>query len=231
MMSPRPGGHFLAAICVAPRPTMRAVLESAVRPASISIVIAAMVSFSLRDLDVQGLAQVQQSLGLSTVMLLAPLVLAFVSLFGIGFYFMVSGAATVIGRWMLQGTGTFRDVRLGVAWGLAPQVWALFFRLPVLLLWPDAVAMLRGGRGKIALGDIEITPFFSEDVPFYQVLVIGVLELAFFIWYLVVGSQTLAEVQGFSSMRGLANLLLAVVLPFVALLVLILAGFLAAWTI
>ena len=91
--------------------------------------------------------------------------------------------------------------------------------------------MLRGGRGKIALGDIEITPFFSEDVPLDQVLVIGVLELAFFIWYLVVGSQALAEAQRFSSARGLANLLLAVVLPFVALLVLILAGFLAAWTI
>lgn len=209
---------------------MRAVLESA-RPASISIVIAAIISFSLRDFDVQGMAEAQQSLGLSTVMLLAPLVLAAVSLFGIAFYFVVSGAATVIGRWMLQGTGTFRDVRLGVAWGLAPQVWALFYRLPVLILWPDAVALLRGGRGKIALGDIEITPFFSEDVPLYQVIVIGLLELAFFIWYLVVGSQTLAEAQGFSSMRGLANLLLAVVLPFVALLVLILAGFLAAWTI
>jgi hypothetical protein len=210
---------------------MRAVLDAAKKPAAISIVIAAMLSFSLRDLDVQGFGDVEAALGLSTVLLLVPLVLAAMSLAGIVFYFVVSAAATVIGRWMLGGSGTYRNVRLAVAWGLAPQVWALLYRLPVLLLWPDAVAHLRGGRGKIAVGDLEITPFFSPDVPLYQVIVIGCLELAFFVWYLTVGSQTLGEAQGFSSLRGLANLLLAVVLPFVALLVVIIAGALAVWTV
>jgi hypothetical protein len=221
----------LAAICIAPRPTMRAVLDTAKKPAAIAIVVAAMLSFSLRDLDIQGFNEVALALGLSTVLLLAPLVLVVMSLVGIAFYFVVSAAAVVIGRWMLGGSGTYRDVRLAVAWGLAPQVWALFFRLPVLLLWPDAIALLRGGRGKIAVGDLEITPFFSPDVPLYQVIVIGCLELAFFVWYLTVGSGALGEAQGFSSLRGLANLLLAVVLPFVALAVVMIAGFLAVWTV
>ena len=221
----------LAAIGFAPRQTMRAILDSAEKPAAIAIVIAAMLSFSLRDLDIQGFAEVESALGLPTVLLLAPLVLAVMAFAGIVFYFVVSAAAAVIGRWMLGGSGTHRDVRLAVAWGLAPQVWALLYRLPVLLLWPDAVALLRGGRGKIAVGDLEIKPFFSPDVPLYQVIVIACLELAFFAWYLTVGSQALGEAQGFSSLRGLANLLLTVVLPFVALLVVIIAGFLAVWTV
>jgi Yip1 domain len=230
-MSLREGRPYLAAICVAPRQTMRAILDRPDRRGALAIVIAAIVSFSLRDLDVEGLAEAGASLGVPTAMLISILAIAGVVLVAMLFYFVVSAAAALVGRWMLGGTGSFRDVRHAVAWGLAPQVWALFFRLPALLLWPDAVATLRGGRGKIQLGDLEITPFFSPDVPIYQVVLIGLVELGFFIWYLIVGSQTLGEAQRFSSMRGFGNLLLAVVLPFVALIVIVVAIFLAAWTV
>src|SRR5688500_1948837 len=112
----------LAAIAFAPRQTMRAILDSSEKPATIAIVIAAMASFSLRDLDVQGFNDAALALGLSTALLLAPLILAVMALVGIVFYFLVSAAATVIGRWMLGGSGTYRNVRVAVAWGLAPQV-------------------------------------------------------------------------------------------------------------
>jgi hypothetical protein len=210
---------------------MRAILDRSDRRGALAIVIAAIVSFSLRDLDIDGLAEAGASLGLATAMLISILAIAGVVLVAMLFYFVISAAAALVGRWMLGGTGSFRDVRHAVAWGLAPQVWALFFRLPALLLWPDAVAMLRGGRGRIQIGDIEITPFFSPDVPIYQVILLGLVELGFFIWYLVVGSQTLGEAHGFSSMRGFGNLLLAVVFPFVALIVIVVAIVLAAWTV
>lgn len=230
-MTPLEGRPSLAAICIAPRQTMRAILEGPDRRGALAIVIAAVVSFSLRDLDVGGFAEAGESLGVPAAMLISIVAIAGVVLFAMLFYFVISAAAALVGRWMLGGTGSVRDVRHAVAWGLAPQVWAIFFRLPILFLWPDAVAMLRGGRGKIRVGDLEITPFFSPDVPIYQVILIGLVELGFLIWYLIVGSGTLGEAHGFSSMRGFANLLLAVVLPFVALLVLIVAGFLAAWTV
>lgn len=210
---------------------MRAILDRPDRRGALAIVIAAIVSFSLRDLDIDGLTEAGASLGVTTAMLISIVAIAGIVLVSMLFYFVMSAAAALVGRWILGGAGSFRDVRHAVAWGLAPQVWALVFRLPVLLLWPDAVAMLRGGRGKMRLGDIEITPFFSPDVPIYQVILIGLVELGFLIWYLIVGSQTLAEAHGFSSMRGFANLLLAVVLPFVALIVIVVAIFLAAWTV
>lgn len=210
---------------------MRAILDRAGRRGALAIVVAAIVSFSLRDLDVEGLAEAGASLGVPAAMLISLLAIAGVVLVAMLFYFVISAAAALVGRWMLGGTGSFRDVRHAVAWGLAPQVWALLFRLPVLLLWPDAVAMLRGGRGKIQLGDFEITPFFSPDVPAYQVILVGLVELGFLVWYLIVGSQALGEAHRFSSMRGLGSLLLAVVLPFVALIMVVVAGFLAAWTV
>lgn len=209
---------------------MRALLDRVERPEALSLVIAAMVSYSLRDFDYGGLNEAVGSLGFATSFLAALLVIAASGLVSLVFYFVFSAAATAAGRFILGGKGDYRDVRLALAWGLAPQIWALFFRLPAVLLWPGAVAVLRGGGREIEFGPIKMKPFFSEEVPLYQVLLVGCVELGIFIWYLVVGSQTLAEAHGFSSLRGFANLLLAVILPFVALLVVVAAVALTSWS-
>ena len=209
---------------------MRALLDRVERPEALSLVIAAMVSYSLRDFDYHSLNEVVGSLGFATSSLAALLVLAVSGLVALFFYFVFSAAAAAAGRMMLGGKGTWADVRLAVAWGLAPQIWAFLFRLPAVLLWPGAVSILRGSGRRIEIGSISFTPYFSEDVPLYQVLILLCLELGFFLWYLAVGSQTLAEAQGFSSLRGLANLLLAVVLPFAALMVIAAALVLTNWS-
>ncbi len=80
VMTPLAGMPSLAAICVAPRQTMRVILERRERRGAMAIVIAAIVSFSLRDLDVGGFAEAGASLGVPAAMLIS-----------IGLVVMVSG--------------------------------------------------------------------------------------------------------------------------------------------
>ena len=172
-----------------------------------------------------------EALGLPASMLIAIAVILVGGLVSLLFFFALSAAATVSGRYILGGTGTFGDVRTALAWGLAPQVWALIYRLPGILFWPEAMAALNGGNRRVRVGggepDLDLSFIAGPAAP---VIVLGLLELAVLIWYLVAGSRTLAEAQRFSSARGLANLLIAVVLPFVVIAVIAAAAWLAIAT-
>ena len=199
---------------------------------SFAVLVAAVLSYSLRDLDTAAFGQAVEALGTSASMLLALMVIFFGLLVATLMFFVVAAAATAGGR-MLGGTGTFGAVRTAMSWGLAPQVWAMIYRIPAVLFWPEAVRMLHG-RGRPALeigGDTVVFRPIDFGSPFFpHFAVFALLELAVLIWYAVVGSGTLAEAQRFSSWRGLATLSLAVVLPFVALMVVAAAAFLALRT-
>lgn len=224
---------LLAAICVAPRRTMRWILERPRRRwEMLSVVLAAVLSYSLRDLDIRGLSKAAEPFGLAATSLFVICIVIAMMLASLAFFYAFALAATWTGRTWLGGYGSFRDVSAALAWGLAPQVWALFYRLPALVFWPEAMSRLYGSNPGLEVGGRTITfsPLFSSDVPVYQILVIAFLDLAFMGWYFVVGSATLAEAHGFSSIRGFANLMLAVVVPFVVMLVLAAAAVLTYGT-
>ena len=94
-----------------------------------------------------------------------------------------------------------------------------------MVFWPGVAgphnASLRVGSETLVLKSLNLTA---------GVVAYSVVEAAVLVWYLVVGSRTLAEAQGISSWRGFANLLLAVVLPFVVIAVIAAAAFLAVKT-
>jgi hypothetical protein len=222
-------GPRLLRVAVAPRRTMREILDSPVRKGSVAVVIAASVSYALRDLKIPEMRKAAESLGIAGSLLVGLGVVVALVITSLIFYYVVSAAATFAGRAILGGSGNYANVRKAVAWGLAPQVWGVFFRLLAIAFWPEAVALLQGTQPAFRMGDIEFTPIFGA-VPFHETLIVGLGELAIFIWYLIVGGQTLAEAHGFSSLRGVANLILAVVLPFVILLILAAAFALTMWT-
>lgn len=222
---PTPNKPLLLAVVTAPRRTMRWMLDHPERRQSFAVVMAAVLSHHLRDVDRLQAGKAIEALGLPASMMVSLVVIAVMLLVSAIFFFVFSGAAVAAGR-MLGGTGTFGQVRTALAWGTAPQVWALVYRLPVAIFFPHLTKKSFGGGTAVGSADLS----FSVVELSWGIVVIALAELGVLVWYLVVGSRTLAEAQNISSLRGLANLLMAVVLPFAALLVVVLAGWLAATT-
>lgn len=210
---------------------MRWMLDHPAQRQSFAVVFAAWVSWSIRDLSWTELRRAAESFGMPASILIALAVILIGGLVSLLFFFVFSAAATAAGRLILGGHGNFGEVRTALAWGLAPQVWALAYRVPAIIFWPDAVAALSGGKRRMEILPGEPAVDFTFVVaPIGPVIVFTLLELASLVWYLITGSRTLAEAQGFSPARGLANLLIAVVLPFVAVAVIAAAAWLAVVT-
>ena len=215
---------LLAAIGVAPRRTMRWMLDHPARRWSFLVVAAAVTSMLLSDFNAQEFGKAVNALGIPNSVVVAVLVVINVSIASVVVFFGLAATATAAGR-LLGGMGTFGGVRTAVAWGFAPHVWALLYRVPVLLFWPEVVGagrtQIRVGSESLVLNSMNLTG---------GVVAYAVVEVAVLVWYLVVGSRALAEAQGISSWRGFANLLLAVVLPFVVIAVIAAAAILAVKT-
>jgi hypothetical protein len=220
-----PNKPLLVAVVTAPRRTMRWMLDHPERRQSFAVVIAAVLSTYLRDLDRVQAGRAIEALGLSASMVMALAVIAVMVCVSAVFFFAFSAAAVAAGR-LLGASGTFGEVRTALAWGTAPQVFALIYRLPIAIFFPHLVR--RSVSPEVNVGSTDLV--FSTIDFSAGAIVLALVELAVLVWYLVVGSRTLAEAQKISSMRGFANLLMAVVLPFVALMVVMLAGWLAVTT-
>ncbi len=202
---------------------MREILQRPSHRAAILVVVFAFLSGVLRDMDARGVRDVTARLGIGPALLFGLLICLIMGAIAVGLFYVLAWIATVVGRW-LEGTGSVGDVRLALAWGFSPIVIALLYRIPAILWWPDAAAAAGAGQRFLKYG--KQAEFTLSAAPPYQVAMLMILHLAVIGWYLVVTSQTLAEAQGFSSWRGLANLLVAFVLPLVALGVIGLAAFL-----
>jgi hypothetical protein len=113
-------------------------------------------------------------------------------------------------RPFLGGTGDIRGVRAAVAWGLAPVVWALLYRIPAAFWVARAQATSVRMRG----GTIAFDPGRMAD-GCGLALVFALVELAVFIWCAVVMSNTVAEAHRFSAWHGLGTLVISAIVPFV----------------
>jgi hypothetical protein len=203
-----------------PRSTMRQIQPS--HRAVIALVFAAFLSSVMGNFNVQGARLGVDSFGVGLTILFGILACLVGGAIAVGLFYVFAWIATIAGTW-LEGTGSTDRVRTALAWGFAPMILALIYRIPALLLWPDAATT----RSKIMnVGEHQIS-VSAVNAPAYQLAILMSLNLIFLAWYLIVASQTLAETQGFSSWRGLANLMIAYVLPFVAIAILVVAALLA----
>jgi hypothetical protein len=210
---------LLVAIATAPRRTMRGILERPEPMPAISLVLAAAVSIALRDIDVAGLREVALSFGNAMASLIVIALLTAATLVALVMFYACLTAAMWSGRTLLGGAGTLRDIRLALAWGVVPQILAMSYRLPALFFWSGDPPRARAESIGVTLS-LSASGAPSDSWPYL------ILELAFAAWYLFVASRALGEAQRFSSWKGLANLLLAIVGPLIALLVIAAAAFL-----
>ena len=204
----------LAKIMVHPRPTMRRILDAGRDRLGLLIVILASYSAMFGDLEKSEMSALRRQQEIPFALIVIGLFVA-VPLFGLLVYYLFSWVAYAIGR-ALEGTGKPAQVRSAAAWGLAPVVWALLYRLPASLFFAGSEAVkvwkhLSVDTGRFGSGCIAIVIF-------------GALELTTLIWCITVSSNTIAEAHGFSSWRGLATFLLTAITP----AILLIAGVLAA---
>jgi hypothetical protein len=195
----------LAAIMVRPRQTMRAILDGGRDRTMLAILALAAVSGFAGDFDRGGMEALRQQRVPFFLLLIGLLLISILVTFLL--FYLASWALYGVGR-LLEGTGTPREVRTGVAWGLAPAVWALLYRVPIAVFWPESLPTkveMSAGRWRINPGALGTSCLGAA--------VVGLLEFAIFVWCVWVMSNTIGESHRFSSWRGLATIVLTMISP------------------
>lgn len=213
-----------------PRRAMREILERGGRQPIAILVIAAFLATAIGEGEVETLRRAAGETGWGLTLLFATGIMLAVCAVGLGLFYGFAWFATHTGR-LLDGSGSFRDVLAALAWGLTPAIWALLFRIPAMILWPSASSVVYepSNDSGIRIGDGAFTIRGTEvaDAPWWQVALLTGLEIAVFVWFLVVASRTLGEAQKISPWKALANLVLALILPAAAMIVAIVAAAIA----
>ena len=147
---------------------------------------------------------------------LRPLLLLFNIAVFVAVFYIVAAIVDYAGKF-LGGTGTARDVRAGVAWGLVPIICAIAYRLPLALLRPQSMLVDVGDGG---------FRFRDASTGGCAIAIIGLAaELIVIGWTLFVATHTVAEAHRFSWPRGLGTIAIAAVVP----VIVVLAAFLTAF--
>ena len=210
-----PGEWFrnLVHVSIRPRETMRELLDSRRDLAIIPLVLLATLSACLRKFDLVAAADMLSIQNGWRTSAFIVAVLGFTMLFMLGLFYLFAWVALGVGR-LLEGTGDSRGVRAALAWGLAPFIWALIYRIPM--------AFTRHGGGsahKLArVRPVDGRVFFDAATlatGWRTSLLLGVVELILVAWYVFVASQTLAEAHRVSPWRGVGIMMLVLLTPVV----------------
>lgn len=195
----------LATVLVQPRPTMRRVLEKKHRWAA-ELTVLAYISKAFGDSDIRVMPRVLPGLTLTsqlTIVAFGLLVGACVWVLGL---YAFGWVATQIGR-QLEGRGTFADVRAALGWGLVPIIWAVIFRIPIVIY-----------RSRLPISGTDpahlIVDFISQGGCTFAIVVL-VFQLVIGGALLTVASLCVAEAHQFSGWKGLATLMISALIPFV----------------
>lgn len=209
------------AILFRPRQTMRRILDRRPDRSVIPLVLLASLSAFAGDMRLADLGRVPAGIVSPSMVLLIAGVVVGVVFCSLLFFYFLAWIAVPIGHFM-EGEGSKRDVRSALAWGLAPSIAALAYRIPALLFIPATLG--EGGRRIRIHGETLILGSASLARDGWGLaLVFTALELGTMLWLLFVASSTMAEAHGFSRARGLGTLALAVCSPMVVIVAALLA--------
>jgi hypothetical protein len=169
------------------------------------------------DFDAPQLQKIsQQSGGWQVGLLVAGAVIGVIAAM-VALFYLYAWVPFFIGRF-LGGTGDIRGVRAALAWGLAPAVWALLYRVPAAIWFASsgtAAVQVRNGGVKFDPGMIANGCGVA--------LVFMLLELIVLVWCAVVMSNTVAEAHDYSALHGLGTLVIAAIAPVVVMIAAVLA--------
>ena len=206
----------IASIMIRPRATMRRILNAGRDRMIIPLVLLATLSAILGDLD-RSSFETMRKLPINFGLLVVGICVGAAAFFLL-LYFMFSWIAFAMAR-LLEGTATPREMRSAMAWGLAPIIWAILYRLPAMLIWPGTVeSRLRLDSERVAINPDLMGMGCIGSVIFTA------LELTMLVWYFVVASNTVAEANRFTAARGFGTLVLTGISPAIVIIAAILAS-------
>ena len=207
----------LATVMIRPRATMRRILDAPNSRAVLLLFVLATISGIFGDFDAPMMQQMLHgSNGARVALLVACAVLGVLIAF-VAIAWFYAWVPYLIGKF-LGGTGDVRGVRAALAWGLAPAIWALLYRVPAaIFLAPSGAATVRMRHGNVAFDPGR----FADGCG--VALVLALIELIVFVWCVITTSNTVAEAHGFSAWHALGTLVIAAIVPFVVVLAAVLA--------
>lgn len=144
-----------------------------------------------------------QSLSLGSIFGVLPiflLALIFAPIWGYVAFSIWSWVVTWSGKW-LKGSGDFRGVRAAYAWSCVPLVVSDLIWLAMLVLFGVSLFMSPAAGGQV---------FPQGQMALLLVLLLAKVVLS--VWSLVIYINTLAEVQKFSALRAIGNIVIAGIL-------------------
>lgn len=196
----------LASVMIRPRQTMRRILDAPRDRMVIPLVILAIFSAYAGDFNVEEYRRLRALASVDVIVMAAAGILVIVPAIAIGIFFLFSWLAAFVGR-MLEGTGGARALRSAMAWGMAPLIWALLYRIPAAMWAASAAHELR-------MEDFRFT-LQGPKSGCAIVLAFLLLELIAIVWSIVVMSHTVAEAHRFSAARGFGTLAICFTAPIV----------------
>ena len=198
----------LALIAIRPRTTMREILDGPGGRAVLPLVALATVSGFFGNAN-QNVRTGLKAAPMPWLIVIGAMAVAALVMFLL--FYVLSWIAHVAGRF-LEGQGSYADVRAALAWGLAPAIFALLYRVPVALFGPSQNAE------PVRIGDhFKFSPGLMSGGCLLGLL-IGTLQLGVLVWCIVISSRTLGEAHRFSSWRGFGTLVIVGITPIVVMI-------------
>jgi len=195
----------LVTILYRPRETIRRILDAGRHRWSIEVVVLAFVCASVNDIDAQRLGEGLPDLKVLPLIAIVGLSIVIGAASWVIALFILSWIVTPIGR-LLGGTGSTRDVRAALGWGMVPVAWSFIYRLPIVVLMSHYQIGPRQNPREL------VVQFLSHGGCSIVVLFFA-LQSLFALWCIALGSFTVAEAQDFSTQKGFVNLAISLVLP------------------
>lgn len=196
----------LGAVMIHPRQTMRRILDAPRDRMVIPLLILAILSSYAADFNREEYRRVVAMADPKVIIMAAAGLLVIVPALLIGVIYLFAWLAGVVGR-MLQGTGDARGMRSALAWGSAPVIWALLYRVPAAIWAARAQPDFRVEDFQLSLeglkGGCVATAVFL------------LLELITLAWSIVAMSSTVGEAHRFSTARGFVTLAICWIAPVV----------------
>jgi hypothetical protein len=207
----------LAVVLVRPRTTMARILEAPSHRGVVLLFALAAVSGIFGDFDAPTIEQVLGQSGGAQVAVLVAGVIVLVIVALTALFWFYSYVPYFIGRF-LGGTGDVGGVRAALAWGLAPSIWALLYRVPAAIWFgPSSASSVRVRNGAVAFDPGRIADGCGV------MLIFALLELGVFVWCAFVMSNTVAEAHRFTAWHGLGTLVISAIAPLVVVLAAVMA--------
>ena len=203
----------LARVVIWPRMTMREILESPRDRALVPLLLLATLAAFSGDMNnnaKKGLAATPYAVLIVICALIVSALVVFLA------FYLFAWIAYIAGRF-LEGQGSQAAVRSALAWGMAPLIWAILYRVPVALFGPQQSEMIKAGNAAFSINP----GLIGGGCVFAAIF--GLLELATLVGYVVVSSRTLAEAHRFSAWKGFGTLVIVGITPIVIIIAAVLA--------